>query len=102
MVDEAHTDEKVQWVLQWSVLTEGQRQWMKEFLQDPKHKKLIHNAAYEYIILKFHGIEITNVYDTMLVEKVLNGGIENENYALADISYKYLCISLDKTEQKNF
>jgi len=94
--------DKVQWVIQWSSLSEEQQQWLKVYLEDSSRKKLIHNAAYEYIVLRFHGIEIDNIYDTMLVEKILNGGIENENYALADISYKYVNVKLDKTEQKNF
>lgn len=101
-VQKDYYESKTQWVLQWSKLDDEQRKWVKEYLEDSRRTKLIHNAAYEYIVLRRYGMEIANIYDTMLVEKVLQGGIEIENYALADISYKYVCVRLDKTEQKNF
>lgn len=93
---------KEQVVLQWSYLDEAQKEWLKSYLQDTKRVKLIHNAKFEYIVLRFHNIVIGNVYDTMLVEKVLMGGLEIEDYALADISFKYCCVEMDKTEQKAF
>ncbi len=96
------TEERVQWFLQWSELSFEQREEIRKYLENQYRIKVIHNAAYEYIVCKFHGIIIENVYDTMLAEKVLRGGLENENYALADITWKYVRIMMDKTEQKNF
>lgn len=96
------TSDRVQWFLQYSELSEEQIGIIREYLQNQLTVKLIHNAAFEYIVCRFHGIIIENVYDTMLVEKILLGGIENENYALADISWKYLRIVMDKSLQMSF
>lgn len=95
-------EERTQWFLQWSALSPLEQAELKQLLMNPLQIKLIHNAAYEYIVLRFYGIILENVYDTMLAEKVLQGGIENENYALADISYKYLRIIMNKALQKEF
>jgi len=91
-----------QWFLQWSELNDDQKAAIKQYLEHQHYCKLIHNAAFEYVVCRFHGIVIENVYDTMLGEKILRGGMENENYALADISWKYLRIMMDKTLQKSF
>lgn len=96
------TADRQQWLLQWSELTEIQRGIIKKYLEDRQRCKLIHNAVFEYVVCRFHGIIIENVYDTMLAEKVLMGGLENENYALADISWKYLRIIMDKSLQMAF
>jgi DNA polymerase I-like protein with 3'-5' exonuclease and polymerase domains len=95
-------DPDVQWFIQWSALSDLQKQEMKELLEDASKLKLIHNARFEYIVLRVHDIIIENVYDTMLGEKILKGGMENFQYSLADISWKYLSIMMDKSEQTNF
>ena len=92
----------IQWVLQVSKLTPEHIQWLKEYLQDDTRLKLIHHAQFEYIVLRFWGAEISNVFDTMVVEKILTGGIENANYSLSDLSEKYLGYALDKSEQTTF
>lgn len=96
------TSDRQQWFLQWSALTTQEKMRLKFMLEIEHKQKLIHNGAYEYIILRFNGIILNNIYDTMLAEKVLRGGMENMDYALADISYKYLRITMDKTLQKSF
>jgi DNA polymerase I-like protein with 3'-5' exonuclease and polymerase domains len=93
---------ETQWVLQWSELNDVKRIWLKQYLEDALRLKLIHHAQFEYIILRFHGIEIANVFDTMVAEKILTGGIENANYSLSDLSEKYLGYALDKSEQTTF
>src|SRR5258708_6502901 len=67
------TGQRVQWFIQWSELTDIQKALIKNHLQDQYCCKLIHNAMYEYVVCRFHGIIIENVYDTMLAEKVLMG-----------------------------
>lgn len=94
--------EDIQWVLQVSKLSDVQITWLKEYLADSRRVKLIHNAQFEYIVLRFWGVEISNVFDTMVVEKILTGGIENANYSLSDLSEKYLGVALDKSEQTTF
>ena len=96
------TSEDLQFVLEWALLTQTQRRIVKASLESYTILKLIHSVSFEYVIMRFHGIEIHNVYDTMLGEKVMNGGIENENYALTDLTWKYLEIILDKEYQTRF
>ncbi len=94
--------ERTQWFLQWSKLTPEQKTKVREILERPWMLWIAHNAKFECIVLKNYGILIKRVYDTMLAEKVLRGGMENDDYALADISWKYLRVLMDKTEQTNF
>jgi DNA polymerase I-like protein with 3'-5' exonuclease and polymerase domains len=96
------TSDRRQWFFQWSQLNDRQKNEIKKILESQRICKLAHNGAYEYVVLRFYGIIIENMYDTMLAEKVLRGGLENENYALADISWRYLRIMMDKTQQTNF
>lgn len=105
-----------QWVLQWSELSEGEKVAVGAILGDHTQLKLIHNAAFECIVLLFHGIRLQNVYDTMLMEQVMNCGTEFKKeeieddetdeaagfFALTSLSYRYLARSMDKTEQMNF
>lgn len=97
-------DGKDQWVLEWASLTSHQKEMVKEILQNNRKVKLIHNALFEYVVLRFHGIIIENIYDTMLAEQVLNGGLKMEVgwYSLSGLCDRYLCYTLDKTEQKGF
>lgn len=94
--------EKNQWFIQWSALTLEQQQQLKDELNKDNRLKLAHNAKFEYIVLSFYGIILENLYDTMIAEKVLRGGMENDDYALADISWKYLRIIMDKSLQMSF
>lgn len=114
-------DGKTQWVLQWSLLNQSQRQRVAQELEDRCNSlgqprlKLIHNAMFECVVLLFHNIRIRNVYDTMLAEMVLNCGMEFNSqkmddesdaaagyYALTMLTQRYLCYYLDKSEQMNF
>jgi DNA polymerase I-like protein with 3'-5' exonuclease and polymerase domains len=95
-------ENRTQWFIQWSALSFDRQNDLRDMLRDASKLKLIHNAAFEYIVMRFHGVILENVYDTMLAEKVLRGGLENENYALADISYRYLRIVMNKELQKSF
>lgn len=96
------TQERIQWFFQWSELSADEKNFISNICSNQDIEKLIHRAAFEYVILRFHGIRLEFVYDTMLAEKVLRGGLEIENYALADISWKYLRIIMDKSLQTSF
>lgn len=93
-----------QWVIQYSALTEEQKYELRYVLENDAQLKLAHNAAFERIVLLFHGISIENIYDTMIAEKVLNGGRFDDDlsYSLAAVCMRYLNIELDKSEQTNF
>lgn len=91
-----------QWFIQWSELTDEQKQTLIDRLNKCKRQKFIHNGKFEYIILRKYDIILENIFDTMLAEKVLRGGMEVADYALADISWKYLRVIMDKTQQTLF
>ena len=104
---------KVQWVIQWSSLTAWKKAELKQVLENHQQLKVIHNATFEAVVLLFHGIRITNVYDTMIIEMALHcGEILNEDnpedeandqfYSLSAVHYRYIGGRLDKSEQTNF
>jgi DNA polymerase I-like protein with 3'-5' exonuclease and polymerase domains len=93
---------QVQYVLEYSNLSTDQLQVIKQILESWSVLKLIHRASFEYVVLAFHSIEVHNVYCTLVAEKVLQGGAENIDYALTDLTAKYLGITLDKTLQTSF
>ena len=66
------TYDRKQWFLQWTELTEQQKSLIKQVLEDERICKLAHNVTYEYVVLRFYGIILENVYDTMLCENVLS------------------------------
>lgn len=96
----------VQCVIRYTELNAGQKQSLKDYLEDESRLKIIHNAQFEYIVLRFHGIRIANIYDTMLAEMVIRGGEMPEGtdsfYSLLVVVQKYLSIEMDKTEQTGF
>jgi len=93
---------KDQWVLQWSSLKPEQQHALKLILEDKKTTKIIQNAMFEAVVLLSHGITLENVYDTMLMDKIIDGGQHLDGFALSDLTERYLGIRLDKTEQQNF
>ena len=99
-------DGRTQWFLRWLDLTDEQKEHLKHVLENPSKTKLIHNALFEYVILRFNNIKLENVYDTMLAEQVLFGGITSEKgeslYSLKTLVLKYCCVEMDKTLQLSF
>lgn len=61
---------------------------LKPFLEDPKLKKVFHNAKFDIHMLYKEGIEVQGLYmDTMVAMHILN---ENEpSYALKNLATKY-------------
>src|SRR5687768_7107278 len=56
----------MQWVFQWSALTQEQKDFIKWILENPAIEKLIHNAAFELQVCLNYGIRIRSIWDTML------------------------------------
>lgn len=91
-----------QWVIQWSVLTAEQKDFITEILEGWR-TKMIHNAMFECVTCLFHGIRIQNVVDTMLAEQIIySGDYELMSYGLDDVCQRRLGITLDKTYQTAF
>ena len=74
---------------------------LASIFKDEKIQKLFWNAKFDYKFLKFHGIEVKNIYDGMLVEVILNNGLGN-SYALGAACLKYCGKELDKSTRNQF
>lgn len=69
---------------------------LKNLFENDKILKLLQNGKFDYAALKYiKNIEIANIYDTMIAERLLTTGIIREN-SLAAIAKKYLGVTLDK------
>lgn len=76
---------------------------LKEYLESSQSIKLLHNGKFDYKHIKLHtGVELANIFDTMLAEVVLNSGIGKAYYALKDIALKYANYDLQKDIRKSF
>jgi DNA polymerase-1 len=60
------------------------------------------NLKFDYKYLKFYGIELDNIYDTMLAEACLTNGYEVRSLGLAHLAEKYTGKKLDKTTRGQF
>mgnify|MGYP003119631397 FL=1 len=75
---------------------------LRDILESTDTIKIFHNAKFDYKFIKNDiGIECENVYDTMLVEKVLNCGRGGSN-SLAALCDRYLNVHLKKDVRNQF
>ena len=63
--------------------------------------KIFHNAKFDLEFLNAHGVTTTNVFDTMIAEKVLTRGA-NQSASLAETLYRYFAVDLDKSQRAKF
>ena len=93
-----------QWVIDPRVLQIEEANELVAILNNPLPIKIIQNASFEYQILKKYGIILSNVYDTMLAEKVIWCGysVEPGFYGLKGLYKRYLFKELDKELQTSF
>jgi DNA polymerase-1 len=76
---------------------------IKEYLESNQAIKILHNGKFDYKQIKIStGVEITNIFDTMLAEVVLNSGIGKAYYSLKDLALKYANYELQKDTRKTF
>lgn len=75
-----------------------------ELLHGKIENKLIlgQNLKFDYKFLKFHGIVLTNIYDTFLAECILTNGLLDRKLGLGAISEKYTGKQLDKSVRNQF
>lgn len=64
--------------------------------------KIFHNTKFDYKFLKHNGIQTENVYDTMLVEKIIHGGRKGMRFALKNLMERYFNIEMDKEVRSSF
>jgi len=75
----------------------------KELFMNKNVVKLLQNAVFDMKMIKHHwGFYIENIYDTMLVEQLLNLGISEKGASLQALVRKYLGLYMDKEPSKTF
>jgi len=75
---------------------------LKDILERPSVLKILQNAKFDYKFLKSRfGIALTNIFDTMLAERLLTAGISYK-YSLESMTKKYFSFDLDKTIRLSF
>lgn len=76
---------------------------LREVLETHQIIKIFHNAKFDYKFIKrWASIEVRNIYDTYLTERVLNCGKLNWGYSLSKCCERYVGVSLDKEERNKF
>ncbi len=69
-----------------------------------KRMKLLHNAVFDYKFLKKAGVVLNNVWDTMLIEKLLHNGevVPKGFYKLSGVIQRYTGNEISKAQQTSF
>jgi len=92
-------DSKNQFVLSFPELDDAERRLIdKELLQNTNLTKLLHNSKFDIKFFWHHGMDIVNIYDTMLAELILNTGKKTDEgfYSLYGLCQRYQGVTLDK------
>lgn len=102
-------DGSLQWVIEWELLKDEQKQFILHQLTNPGVKKYIHNAVFEYTVFKNYAVDLENIFDTILAEKILYAGhstVLDEDgatfFSLEAVARRRLGIDMDKTYQSLF
>ncbi len=72
-----------------------------DVLADERVIKIFHNAKFDLDFLNEAGVGVTNLFDTMIAEKVLTRGA-NQSSSLAETLYRYFAVDLDKSQRAKF
>jgi len=76
---------------------------LRDILENKDIIKILHNAKFDYkFIKKWANIELSGVYDTFLVEKIIHCGKKGHKYGLKDLVLNYLKEELDKEVRNKF
>ena len=70
-------------------------------LTDQRIVKIFHNAKFDLDFLRESGQNVSNVFDTMIAEKVLTRGA-NQSASLAETLYRYFAVDLEKSHRTKF
>jgi ribonuclease D len=74
---------------------------LAEVLVDAGIVKIFHNAKFDLEFLTDAGHKVSNVFDTMIAEKVLTHGAQ-QSASLAETLYRYFAVDLDKSQRAKF
>jgi DNA polymerase-1 len=72
-----------------------------ELLAEPRIVKIFHNAKFDLDFLAAAGHAVSNVFDTMIAEKVLTRGAD-QSASLAETLYRYFAVDLEKSHRAKF
>jgi DNA polymerase I-like protein with 3'-5' exonuclease and polymerase domains len=73
------------------------------YLDNPEITKVLHNAKFDYKMLKNHFyVDMQNMKDTFLLDCLITQGILNARHGLDTLLHNYLNIDLSKTQQTTF
>ncbi len=76
---------------------------LREVFENPRYIKTIQNALFEFKAFYARlGIVITGIYDTKIVESLLNAGLSKGGTGLRDLVKKYANVELDKSTRNEF
>ena len=76
---------------------------LRDILESRDIIKIFHNAKFDYKFIKAtSNIKLECVYDTFLVERLLNCGKDGMKYGLKDVCNKYLKVELNKEVRNQF
>lgn len=75
----------------------------KAILED-KRVKILHNSVFDYKFLKKYGVVLNNVWDTLVIERLLHNGQKSPGgfYKLNQLVERYANINIDKAAQTSF
>jgi len=74
---------------------------LEQVLTNPNITKIFHNARFDLAFLREKGFETTNVFCTMIAEKLLTKGA-GQSCSLAETLYRYFAVDLDKSQRAKF
>lgn len=74
---------------------------LEEILASPRITKVFHNAKFDLEFLRENGFQTSNVFCTMIAEKVLTKGA-GQSVSLAETLYRYFAVDLDKSQRAKF
>ncbi len=74
---------------------------LTNILADASITKIFHNAKFDLEFLTDRSVEVNNIFDTMVAEKVLTRGA-GQSASLAETLYRYFAVDLDKSQRAKF
>ncbi len=74
---------------------------LADILSDGAITKIFHNAKFDLEFLTDSGYAVSNLFDTMIAEKVLTRGAKQSS-SLAETLYRYFAVDLDKSQRAKF
>jgi hypothetical protein len=92
------------YVVQWSFLSEPEREQIRDLLRDKSIKKIIQNSSFDYQVWLNEGVVMDNIWDTMVMEKCLFAGYDYDLrfFSLAESLLRRYHIDVSKEQQSNF